>query len=245
MTDQGRLEPLPEDWQRALAIVAHPDDLEYGTAAAVARWTGQGKQIAYCLASSGEAGIDSLAPEQAGPLREREQLAAAAEVGVETVEFLGFPDGMIEYGLPLRGALARAIRRHRPEIVITLNFRDIWGEGGPLNQADHVATGRAVLDAVNDAGNRWLFRDEPEPLPPWPEVRQVWVASSPLPGYGVDVTDTFAQGLASLRAHEAYLRGLGPDALPETIGFLTEHARSVGDRLGCRYGVAFEVFPRR
>ena len=83
------LEPLCEGWQRGLAIVAHPDDLEFGAAAAIARWTGQGKQIVYCLVTSGEAGIDTMAPAQARQVREAEQRAAAAVVGVAVVEFLG------------------------------------------------------------------------------------------------------------------------------------------------------------
>ena len=120
-------EPLAEDWQRALAIVAHPDDMEYGAAAAVARWTGQGKQVVYCMVTSGEAGIDTMPPEQAGQVREAEQIAAAAVVGVNVVEFLGFPDGVVEYGLPLRRALARAVRLHRPDIVLTTNFRETYG----------------------------------------------------------------------------------------------------------------------
>ena len=151
------LEPLCEGWQRGLAIVAHPDDLEFGAAAAIARWTGQGKQIVYCLVTSGEAGIDAMAPAQARLVREAEQRASAAVVGVEVVEFLGQPDGVVEYGVPLRRALARVVRRHRPEIVITNNFRDTWDGAVVLNQADHRATGRAVLDAVRDAGNRWVF----------------------------------------------------------------------------------------
>src|SRR5438874_7103074 len=96
------VETVDETWSSALAIVAHPDDLEYGTAAAVARWTGQGKRVVYCLATSGEAGIDGVAPEQCGPLREQEERDGAALVGVDTVEFMGHPDGVLEYGLPLR-----------------------------------------------------------------------------------------------------------------------------------------------
>src|SRR6266568_2008387 len=118
------MQPLAEDWDRAVAVVAHPDDIEYGTAAAVARWTGQGKEVAYCLATRGEAGIDSMPPEQAGPLREAEERASAEIVGVDSVEFLDHRDGVVEYGLPLRADLARVIRRQRPEIVVTVNFRD-------------------------------------------------------------------------------------------------------------------------
>ena len=117
------LEPLGEEWQRGLAIVAHPDDLEFGAAAAIARWTGQGKQIVYCLVTSGEAGIDTMAPAQARLVREAEQCAAAAVVGVTVVEFLGQPDGIVEYGVPLRRALARVIRRHQPERSCTCSLR--------------------------------------------------------------------------------------------------------------------------
>ena len=124
MTTPEPLEPIDENWTSALAVVAHPDDLEYGTAAAIARWTAQGKRIAYCLATSGEAGIDGMTPEEAGPLREQEERASAAIVGVDDVSFLGHPDGMLEYGLPLRRDIARAVRRTRPEIVITSNYRD-------------------------------------------------------------------------------------------------------------------------
>jgi LmbE family N-acetylglucosaminyl deacetylase len=236
------LEPLGEDWQRGLAIVAHPDDLEFGAAAAIARWTGQGKQIVYCLVTSGEAGIDTMAPTQARQVREAEQRAAAAAVGVTVVEFLGQPDGIIEYGVPLRRALARVIRRHQPEIVITNNFRDTWDGAVVLNQADHRATGRAVLDAVSDAGNRWVFPELlAEGLQPWGGVIQVWAAGSPDARHGVDITATFVQGVASLQAHEAYLRGLGAGTFdPEA--YLAELGRAAGVRLGTRYGAAFEVF---
>lgn len=234
------LTPLPEDWETALAVVAHPDDLEYGAASAVARWTGQGKRIVYCLLTSGEAGIDSIPPEQSRVIREREQLASAAIVGVETVDFLGLPDGILEYGLPLRLAIARQIRRHRPQVVLTNNFAPTW-YGTQLNQADHIATGRALIDAVRDAANRWVFTELlAEGLEPWRGVRDVWAAYSPMAAHGVDVTHTLKQGMASLRAHEAYLNGLDtPDFDHEE--FLEGLARQAGSQLGCRFAVAFEV----
>lgn len=88
------LEPLDESWERALAVVAHPDDLEFGAAAAIARWTAQGKHVTYCMVTSGEAGIDSMSPEETRKVREEEQRVSAALVGVDTVEFLGLPDGV-------------------------------------------------------------------------------------------------------------------------------------------------------
>ncbi len=235
------LEVLPEDWETALAVVAHPDDMEYGAAAAVARWTGQGKRVVYTLVTSGEAGIDGMDPAKAAPLREAEERAGAAIVGVDTVEFLGGRDGMLEYGLPLRRDIAAAIRRHRPDMVITVNFHETFGPG-MLNQADHIATGRAVIDGVRDAANRWVFRELlDDGLQPWGGVRAVLASGSPLATHGVDVTDTLALGIESLKAHEAYLGGLGTQMDPEE--FLESFARMTGSRLGCRYGVSFEVYP--
>ncbi|MDG4823129.1 PIG-L family deacetylase [Asanoa sp. WMMD1127] len=242
MSDIAPYESLPEDWQRALAVVAHPDDLEFGSAAAVARWTAQGKEIVYCLVTSGEAGIDGLDPDEARVLREAEQRASAGVVGVSEVEFLGLPDGILEYGVPLRRAITEVVRRHRPDIVITNNFRETWDGAEALNQADHMATGRATLDAVRDAGNRWIFREQlTDGLEPWGKVRQVWAAGSPAGRHAVDITGTFDRGLESLQAHEAYLRGLGEGAFdPEE--FLEGIGRASGTRLGTRYAAPFEVF---
>ncbi len=235
------LAPLGEGWDRALAVVAHPDDMEFGAAAAVARWTRQGKTVAYCMVTSGEAGIDSLLPEESRQVREAEQIASAQIVGVDAVEFLGFPDGILEYGLDLRRAIAAVVRKHRPEIVITNNFREDW-PGGPLNQADHMAVGRATLDAVRDAANRWVFTDQlDEGLTPWSGVRQVWAGASPRATYGVDITDTFDDGVASLRAHEAYITGLGWEHF-DPAEFLEAGARIGGSRMGVAFATTFEVF---
>jgi LmbE family N-acetylglucosaminyl deacetylase len=232
------LEPVAEDWQKALAVVAHPDDLEFGTAAAIARWTAQGKEIVYVLLTSGEAGIDGIAPAECGPLREAEQIESARIVGVSAVEFLGQPDGTIEYGVALRRLIAEAVRRHQPEIVITNNFRETWDGDVLLNQQDHMATGRATLDAVRDAANRWIFPDVGER---WAGVRQVWAAGSPLSKHGVDTTETFEVGVDSLRAHKAYIEGLNwPHFDPAE--FLEGVSRTAGTRLGTTFATAFEVF---
>ncbi|GAB1694780.1 PIG-L deacetylase family protein [Krasilnikovia sp. M28-CT-15] len=237
------LQPANEDWQRGLAIVAHPDDLEFGAAAAVARWTGQGKKITYVLVTSGEAGIDGMDPDEAGPARETEQRESAAIVGVSQVDFLRLPDGVLEYGVALRRELCRVIRTHQPEIVLTNNFRDSWDEAGTaLNMSDHMVTGRAVLDAARDAANRWVFREQIDAgLEKWGGVREVWAAGSPLSKHGVDTTDTFELGVRSLEAHAAYLRGLGSGDF-DAEEFLEGFARQTGTRLGVRYAAAFEVF---
>ena len=236
------LTPLDESWERALCVVAHPDDLEFGAAAAVARWTAQGKHVVYCMVTSGEAGIDAMEPEESRQVREAEQRASAAIVGVDVVDFLGEPDGVLEYGVPLRKVIAASVRRHRPDIVVTGNFRDTWG-GRNLNQADHIATGRAVLDAVRDAGNRWIFADQlVDGLEPWGGVREVWASGSPLATHGVDTTDTFDAGVASLEAHGAYIDGLGWESF-DAREFLEGTSRPTGARMGVTFGASFEVFP--
>jgi LmbE family N-acetylglucosaminyl deacetylase len=238
----SHLEPLGETWERALCVVAHPDDMEFGGAAAVARWTSQGKSVVYAMVTSGEAGIDGMQPTQARSVREAEQVQSARIVGVDTVEFLGQPDGVLEYNVALRMCICEVVRRHRPEVVITNNFRDTWGGPGGLNQADHIATGRATLDAVRDAGNRWVFHDQVEAgLEPWGGVRQVWAAASPYSGHAVDTTDTFERGVESLRAHRAYIDGLGWEFF-DPAEFLEGLARQVGTQFGVPMAAAFEVF---
>lgn len=240
--DIERLEPLNEDWERALCVVAHPDDMEFGAAAAVARWTAQGKEVTYCMVTSGEAGIDGLEPGECRRVREAEQVASAQVVGVPDVVFLGLPDGILEYGVPLRREIAHVVRRYRPDIVITGNFQDTWG-GRNLNQADHIATGRAVLDAVRDAGNRWIFNEQlVDGLETWGGVREVWAFGSPDSGHAVDTTDTFDAGVASLEAHGAYIDGLGWENF-DSREFLEGMARQTGQRLGTPFAAPFQVFP--
>ncbi|GGW22518.1 PIG-L deacetylase family protein [Streptomyces xantholiticus] len=248
MTDQKteQLQEMPTEWQRALAVVAHPDDLEYGCAAAIAGWTDQGRDVAYLLATRGEAGIDGIAPAECAPLREREQRASAAVVGVSTVEFLDHKDGVIEYGTALRRDIAAAIRRHRPELVITLNHRDTWG-GTAWNTPDHRAVGRATLDAAADAGNRWIFPEliSEQGLQPWAGVRWVAVAGSTSPTHAVDAGPGLERSVASLMEHRLYIEGL-TDQDPQEYchTFLTRMAEMAAPRFGGRPAVAFELFGR-
>jgi LmbE family N-acetylglucosaminyl deacetylase len=226
------MQPMPEDWNRALAVVAHPDDLEYGAAAAIARWTAQGKSVGYLLATRGEAGIAGQAPEEVGPLRMEEERRSAAVVGVSEVEFLSHPDGMVEYGIALRRDLTAAFRLFRPDVVITMSFDLTWGEDGPVNHADHRAVGLAVLDACRDAANEWVF---PEAGPVCSPIGAAFVVAAADPTHFVDVTDTIGLGVASLREHRAYLDGLGRDFDPDE--FLRSMAGFVGLGAGREYAV--------
>ncbi|EST37881.1 hypothetical protein N566_10560 [Streptomycetaceae bacterium MP113-05] len=243
----GPLERMPQDWARALAVVAHPDDLEYGAAAAVAEWTAGGREVAYLLATRGEAGIDSMAPEEAARVREAEQQASASVVGASRVEFLDHRDGVVQEGLSLRRDIAGAVRRLRPELVVTLNHHDTFG-GTWWNTPDHRAVGRAALDAVGDAGNRWIFRDqlERDGLEPWGGVRWVAVAASPQATHAQEVSDRSADlAVASLTEHRTYLTVLSNEE-PEVYArrFLGEAMDGVAPRFGGRRGVSFQLYPR-
>lgn len=234
------LPALPENWDRALCVAAHPDDLEYGSASAVARWTSQGKTVTYLLATRGEAGIDGMHPDQAASLREEEERAGARQVGVDVVEFLDYRDGVVEYGLPLRRDIARAIRRQRPEVVVGGAFSERM-IGGITNQADHRVVGLGTLDAARDAGNRWIFPELlAEGLEPWGGVRYVCFAGALQPSHGVDVTGHLPRGIASLQAHKVYMEGLGDSAF-DPAEFLSWIAAASGAAMGVDEAVLFDV----
>ncbi|MBM7805046.1 LmbE family N-acetylglucosaminyl deacetylase [Geodermatophilus bullaregiensis] len=238
-------EPLPDDWRRALVIAAHPDDIEYGPAAAVAVWTAAGRDVRYVLATSGEAGIAGLPPEAAGPVREEEERRSAAAVGVSVVEFLGHPDGRLSEGLDLRRALAAAIRRHRPELVVTMYFGETWTPPGAApaywNSADHRALGRSVLDAVGDAANEWIFPELADPEP-WQGVRWIAVATPLGVTHVVDVEDVVEQAVASLVEHRRYLAALSDDSVEEQARRQVEMATAASPRSGGRRVAGFALY---
>ncbi len=231
---------LPEDWSRAMCIVAHPDDIEYGTASAVARWVSMGKEVTYVLASRGEAGIDSMTPDKVGPLREREQRDAAKAVGVDIVEFLDHSDGVIEYGQPLRRDLARMIRKYRPEVIVTQNT-DLTRRGGTLNQADHRAVGLASLDAARDAGNRWIFTELlAEGLEPWNGVKLILIPGVHDADHWCDTSGHMDAGVKALEAHADYIANLSEPM--DVSGFLRKPAAERGAQFGVEYAVVFKVW---
>lgn len=235
------MDTFPEEWRRAIVMVAHPDDIEYGTAAAVARWTDSGKDVRYVIATSGEAGIAGLPPDRCAPIREDEERRSAAVVGVGEVEFLGFPDGRLVEGVELRSALAAAIRRHRPELVVTMNFSHTWFPG-VLNSADHRALGVSVLDATADAANEWIFPElAAGGLPPWSGVRWVAVAST-APTHGVDVTSTIERAVDSLASHSRYLEALSDTPVREQARAQIEMVSGPKDGFDAERAVGFELY---
>ncbi len=231
---------LDPSFSTVLCVAAHPDDLEYGIAAAVDRWTGEGTTVTYVLATRGEAGIDGMSPGEAGPLREQEERDGAAAVGVDVVTFLGHPDGTLEYGLGLRRDLAREIRVRRPDLVLTLTHRERFAGGG-TNMADHRVVGLAALDACRDAGNRWVFADLlDEGLEPWSGVRRIGFAASEGANHFVDVTGHLDAAVASLAAHRRYLDGL-PDDYPSPADLLGSVLGGGGAAVGREHALTLEV----
>jgi LmbE family N-acetylglucosaminyl deacetylase len=185
-----------------------------------------------------------MSPEESMPARRAEERAAAAAVGVDVVEFLGHPDGVVEYGLPLRRDLARAIRRHRPQVILTAQFALGWGPGpgGPANQADHRHVGLAALDASRDAGNRWVFPElVTEGLEPWNGARHLAVYGSTTPTHFVAVEPRHLDaGVASLEAHALYFGGLGQEF--DARSFLLDHCRQLGESADRDLAVGFELY---
>ncbi len=246
MSTQPVLTALDETtFDSVLCVVAHPDDIEYGLSAAVATWTAAGKEVRYFLLTHGEAGIDTMDPSEAAVARADEERASAAVVGVERVEFADHRDGTVEYGLGLRRDIAAAIRRARPDLVVTLTHAETF-VGGFLNQADHRAVGLATLDATADAGNRWIFPElVADGLDPW-KVSAVAVASGPTSTHYVDVTGHLEDAVESLEEHRLYNAAL-PDDYPQPRelleGILGGSAEAVADP-AVTHAVLLEVFPR-
>lgn len=201
-----RLLPIPDDWRSALVLVAHPDDPEYGIAAGVAKWTSAGRSVVYALASSGERGIEGMAPQQAGPLREGEQRNAAAVVGVDDVRFWGFPDSDIRNCAELRARIIETIDELTPDVVVTCYGGPEWAPGEP-NQRDHIEFAAAVLEAYEALPDppRLLFENGPEAT------------------HGEIVEGFVEAAVGSLCAHRVYLEVLDP-ATP-----VEEQARTVVD----------------
>lgn len=193
--DVTKLLPFPSDWDSALVLVPHPDDPEYGVAAAVAKWTASGKTVRYALACRGEAGIAGMSADEAGPLREGEQRRSAAVVGVDQVEFWDFPDGDIRDTTELRAKIAETIVELVPDVVITIYSGAEWGPGAP-NQRDHIEFSNAVARAYDSLSHSpgWLFENGPEVT-------------------HAEVIDDrcFERAVASLAAHDVYLSVLDPD----------------------------------
>lgn len=197
----------PTEIERMLCVVAHPDDMEYGASAAVAEWTARGVEVAYLLLTAGEAGIRHMDPNEVAPMRAAEQRKACELVGVEDLTILDLPDGLLEATPHTRLHIAREIRRFRPQAVMCTSWELEVGWG--LNHVDHRVTGIATVDAIRDADNPWLFRDEIGDLEAW-STKWLLVTGTE-PTHVIKLSEEAVEkGIASLAAHAGYLEAL-PD----------------------------------
>ena len=193
--------------QRVLCVMAHPDDVDFGCAGTVATWVKAGIEVSYCIITDGDAGgFDPTVPRaQIAGIRRAEQTAAASEVGVTDLVFLGYPDGRLEVTLDLRRDISRVIRQVRPDRVVCQspdrNFQRIFA-----SHPDHLAAGEATLCAVYpDARNPFTFSElADEGLEAW-SVREVWMNAMQSPNRFVDISDTVDRKLAALRCHVSQL----------------------------------------
>jgi LmbE family N-acetylglucosaminyl deacetylase len=217
--------------KRALAVMAHPDDIDFSSAGTIAAWTDQGIEVTYVMVTNGDAGgFDPAVPRADIPgIRQAEQRAAAKAVGVEDVRFLGYPDGMVEATLGLRRDIARVIRQVRPDRVVLpspeRNYDRVYA-GHP----DHRAVGAAAMDAVYpDARNPFTFPElvQEEELEAW-TVREVWIpGGKPEANHHVDVTAVFDRKVAALRSHVSQVEH-HPDLEGMLRGWMTANAQSRG-----------------
>lgn len=200
---------MADDYQveRVLVVVAHPDDVDFGAGGTIATWTDAGLEVSYCLITDGDAGgFDPAVPrDQIAGIRQAEQRAAAKELGVEDVVFLGYPDGQLEVTMDLRRDVTRVIRQKRPHRILCQSPERNW-QRIHASHPDHLAAGEAALCAVYpDARNPFTHLElADEGLEAW-TVGEVWLMAA---GAGdnneyVDVTDTFSRKVAALRAHDS------------------------------------------
>jgi len=184
-------------------MAAHPDDVDFGSAGTVARWTDAGISVAYCIVTDGDAGghDESVPRGEIAPMRRKEQTAAAACVGVHDLRFLGYPDGRVEATLALRKDLARVIRQIRPDRVVCPSPERNYARPG-TSHPDHRAVGSAAIDAVYpDARNPFAFPELfAEPLEPW-IVDEVWLQGGGDGTNPVDITSAVDRKIAALMCH--------------------------------------------
>ncbi|HEX2194322.1 MAG TPA: PIG-L deacetylase family protein [Candidatus Limnocylindria bacterium] len=219
--------PTPE---RVLVVAAHPDDIEFGAAGTIARWTHEGALVHYLLVTRGDKGSDdpTTDPGELARVRELEQRAAAAEIGVQGVDFLDEPDGQVQPTLRLRERITYAIRAFRPEVVMTHDPTVMFVNNEWVNHPDHRAVGEVAVDAVFPTARDPLnFHEHLDAgLDAW-KVAELFLWSTNEANQIVDVGDTIERKLAALAHHASQFHDLA-----ETSRWLRRRAEELGERTG-------------
>jgi LmbE family N-acetylglucosaminyl deacetylase len=214
---------IPES---VMAIVAHPDDIEFGCVGTIAKWVQHGARAAYLLLTSGDVGIatEGMTRQQAVDIREAEQRAAAEIAGVKDVIFLREPDGMLQATLELRKKVVREIRRFRPEVVILMDPSLLWAGDGYINHPDHRAAGTVAVDAVFPAaGQPNLFEELAQEGLTAHKVRKVYANNWREADTYVSIDDTIDVKIAALRAHKSQMGDWDPE--PRVKEWAAERAK--------------------
>ena len=226
--------PTPE---RVLVVAAHPDDIEFGAAGTVARWVSEGSGVRYLLVTRGDKGSDDRDADIAAlvEVREREQRAAAAEIGVEAVDYLDEPDGQVEPSLRLRECITRAIRAFRPEVVMTHDPTVLFVNNEWVNHPDHRAVGQTTVDAVFPTARDPLnFREHLDAgLGPW-KVAELFLWSTNEANQIVDIGATLDRKVAALGHHASQFR-----SFDEVARWLRRRSEELGERAGYRAAEGF------
>ena len=190
---------MSDTQQTVLVVTPHPDDAEGGAGGTIAKWTSEGKKVVLVVCTNGDKGTSdrAISPEELAATREKEQLNAAKVLDIAEVVFLRFPDQNLEDCVDFRKALVRQIRKHRPDLVLTIDPNRPY-----IRHRDHYMTGRVTLDAVFPyARDHLAFPDLlDEGLEPF-NVREVWLFRSEHPDTYIDITDTFETKMDSLYCH--------------------------------------------
>jgi LmbE family N-acetylglucosaminyl deacetylase len=226
--------------RRVLVVTAHPDDVDFGSAGTVAAFTSAGMDVTYCIVTNGDAGGSDRTMSRAdmATLRQTEQRAAAAEVGVADVRFLGHPDGRLQATIELRRDISRVIRQVKPERVLTQSPERRW-DFIFASHPDHLAAGEAAVCAVYpDARNPFAHPEllEDEGLEPW-TVNELWIMGGTEPNMAVETTQTISRKVAALLQHQSQIGD--PDGIAQRI---REGGRAQGEAAGLPEGSTAELF---
>jgi len=194
--------------ESAMVVVAHPDDAEFMVAGTVAKWARAGTEVTYVVVTKGDKGSEDpeMTPQRLTEIREAEQRAAGAILGVRNFEFMGYEDGYLEHTLKLRRDITRLVRQYRPEVVMCFDPTNRFFNDYYANHPDHRASGDATVDAVfPSARDRLTFPELlTEGLEPH-KVKQLWMGSTQNANVWVDIGDVLAEKRAALLAHPSQL----------------------------------------
>lgn len=214
-----------------MVISAHPDDAEFGSAGAVAKWIREGRRVVYVVCTSGDKGSNdpNMTPEQLAKIRENEQEDAAAVLGVSDVVFLRYPDQELEDTPHFRKAIVRQIRIFKPEMVLTSDpyRRYIW-------HRDHRIVGQVTLDAVFPyARDVMAYPDLMEEGIMPHKVKKILFWGTEDINLRIDITETFQLKLAALRCHKSQIDQFN---IPDLEKWLWERYRKLAE--GTDFAVA-------